>query len=220
MAQTIRSDSALTFLTGSNLGGIISAGTLAVTLRVSRRQAAGRITQIVEQPSGDTTSFTYDDSGRILSENRTGTKPYTSCYTYDSRGNRLTAVRAENGVTSHNGTYTYDDSGRLTQCVDTATGITETYAWNNDNTLASSPGGGYTRLYEYDEEQRLIRIKKDYGGGTVVTAYEYGYAFDGGRRWRKDIAGNLWTWYPCGVACCAGFNAAARLVDRATASLP
>ena len=70
-----------------------------------------------------------------------------------SSGNRLTAVRTENGVTSHNGTYSYDDSGRLTQCVDTATGLTETYTWNNDNTLASSPATGYTRRYEYDEEQ-------------------------------------------------------------------
>ncbi|MDE2127529.1 MAG: hypothetical protein KGJ62_13160 [Armatimonadetes bacterium] len=39
-------------------------------------------------------------------------------------------------------------------------------------------------------------------GGT--TAYEYGYAFDGGRRWKKDIANAVWTWFPCGVACSAG----------------
>ena len=34
--------------------------------------------------------------------------------------------------------------------------------------------------------------------------YQYAYGADGGRRWRKDLANNVWTWYPCGVACCAG----------------
>ena len=48
-----------------------------------------------------------------------------------------------------------------------------------------------------------MRIKRN-AGGTVTTAYEYGYGYDGGRRWRKDYLQNQWTWYPCGVACSAG----------------
>jgi hypothetical protein len=38
----------------------------------------------------------------------------------------------------------------------------------------------------------------------VRLAYEYGYGFDGGRRWRKDTVNGVWTRYPCGVACGAG----------------
>jgi len=38
----------------------------------------------------------------------------------------------------------------------------------------------------------------------VQLAYEYGYGFDGGRRWRKDYVNGVWTRYPCGVACGAG----------------
>ncbi len=40
----------------------------------------------------------------------------------------------------------------------------------------------------------------------MQTAYEYGYGFDGKRRWRKDYTQSptLWTWYPCGVGCEAG----------------
>ncbi len=34
--------------------------------------------------------------------------------------------------------------------------------------------------------------------------YQYGYGYDGGRRWRKDYLQNQWTRYPCGVACSAG----------------
>ena len=59
-------------------------------------------------------------------------------------------------------------------------------------------------MLAYDKGGRLIRIKRDYGSTNVQTVYEYGYAYDAGRRWRKDIAGSLWTWYLCGVACSAG----------------
>ena len=107
-----------------------------------------RISTITEAPSGDVTTLGYDSAGRVLSENRVGARAYTSSYSYDSRGNRATAVRTEAGVASHNGTYTYDNAGRLTQCVDSTTGLTEIYTWNNDGTLASSPGPGYTRRFE------------------------------------------------------------------------
>jgi len=59
----------------------------------------------------------------------------------------------------HRGTYTYDGAGRLNQVVDAATNTTETYVWNADGTLASFSGPGYTRLLEYDEEGRLLRIR-------------------------------------------------------------
>ena len=39
---------------------------------------------------------------------------------------------------------------------------------------------------------------------NVQVAYEYGYGFDGGRRWRKDYVNGVWTRYPCGVACGVG----------------
>jgi YD repeat-containing protein len=114
------------------------------------------------------------------------------------------ARRVENGVETHRGSYTYDGAGRLVQVDDAATNRTETYVWNADGTLASFAGPGYTRLLEYDEEGRLLRIRWDEGGGNVRLAYEYGYGFDGGRRWRKDYLRGVWTRYPCGVACGAG----------------
>lgn len=166
--------------------------------------SAGRLGSVTEN-NGSVTSYGYDFSGRLLTENRTGTTPYVSTYTYTNRGQRATAFRSENGVTSHNGTYTYDDAGRLTNVADTVTssGLGGNYTWNNDSTLASYPGPGYTRKLSYDEEGRLTKISRD-TAGTITPVFEYGYGFDGNRRWRKDLAGNTWDWYPCGVACCAG----------------
>ena len=73
---------------------------------------------------------------------------------------RKMALVIMNGITVHNGAYTYDAAGRLSQVVDAATSLTEVYTWNNDGTLASAPGSGYTKLFEYDEEQHFTRILK------------------------------------------------------------
>jgi len=109
---------------------------------------------------------------------------------YDSAG-RLTSVTLGTSCTC-------DDAGWLTTI--TQPGLsTENYTWYADGTLATLPGNGGTRTLEYDEEGRNTAIKY---GSTVK--FEFGYAYDGARRWTKDIAANKWTWYPCGVACSAG----------------
>ena len=112
---------------------------------------------------------------------------------------------SENGVASHDGTYAYDDAGRLTNVADavTGSGLGGSYVWNADGTLASMPANGYRRVMGYDEEGRLTGISKLQNGATTAL-FQYGYGFDGNRRWRKDLAGGVQDWYPCGVACCAG----------------
>ncbi|MER3473178.1 MAG: hypothetical protein C4335_03925, partial [Armatimonadota bacterium] len=166
--------------------------------------AAGRVVQVTESPTGGVMRYQYDGSGRLLREERTGDRPYLGEYPYDGSGNRTDARRVENGVETHRGTDPYDGAGRLVQVVDAATNQTEVYTWNADGTLSSFPGAGYVCRLAYDEEGRLVRICRDYGGGNVQVAYEYGYGFDGGRRWRKDYVNGVWTWYPCGVGCGAG----------------
>jgi YD repeat-containing protein len=167
--------------------------------------AASRLTQAVESPTTATTSYVYDNANRLTSEDRTGANPYLSDYTYNSRGLRATAFRSENGTTSHSGVYTHDVASRLTQVVESATGtpVNEYYTWYHDDSLKTYPGPGYERLLDYDEESRLTSIKQD-TGTTQTLKFEYAYGFDGGRRWRKDHANDVWNWYPCGVACCAG----------------
>jgi YD repeat-containing protein len=163
--------------------------------------AASRLTQAVESPATATTTYVYDNANRLTSEDRTGASPYLSDYTYNSRGLRATAFRSEDGVTSHDGTYTYDDASRLNSV--SYGGSSEAFSWYADNTVKTYPGTGYDRLLDYDEESHLISIKRD-NGTTQSLVFEYRYGFDGGRRWRKDYAQNVWNWYPCGVACRAG----------------
>ena len=182
---------------------LVSTGATIISY-AAQYDNAGRLTQVTEQPSGAVTTYNYDNAGHLLSESRTGQNPYSGSYTYDTSGLRKTATTVTNGATTHSGTYSYDGAGRLASVVDSATGLTEQYGWNADGTLASYPGPGYTRRMAYNEDGHLTQISRDYGGGNVQPAYQYAYGADGGRRWRKDLANNVWTWYPCGVACCAG----------------
>lgn len=183
-----------------------TATNAVITSSTSTYDGVGRLQTVTESPTAATITFGYDDAGRILTEARTGANPYSSTYTYNNRGLRATVSRLDNGVQVHNGTYTYDNTGRLTTVADSVSGsnLAGTYTWNADSTLASYPGPGYRRKLDYDEEGRIVKISKDYGGSSVTLAYEYGYGIDGSRRWRKDYAANTWDWFPCGVACCAG----------------
>jgi hypothetical protein len=120
-------------------------------------------------------------------------------------------------LTSHNGTYPYDNAGRLTNVSDTVatSGLGGTYSWNADGTLATMPGPGYRRVLSYDEGGRLTQIAK-LQSSVTTPLFQYGYGYDGGRRWRKDLANNVWDWYPCGVACCAGDLVTLRSTDGGT----
>ena len=162
-----------------------------------------RIQSATESPSGDVTSYGYDHANRLTSESRAGISTYSGSYTYDSSGARTSAYVVTNGVVQQNGTYSYDQAGRLTQVVDTANNTTDVYTWNDDGTLASFPGPGYTREMAYNEEGQMLSITRNQNG-TRTLAYEYAYGSDGGRRSKKDHVNNVWTRFPCGVACGAG----------------
>lgn len=73
----------------------------------------------------------------------------------------------------------------------------------HDGTLATMPGPGYTRHLSYDEERQMIGIAKE-ENQIITPVLEFGYGYDGGRRYRHDLVEDVIDWFPCGVACCAG----------------
>ena len=85
--------------------GYVRSGTTLASFGYSYTPA-GRRSTVVE--TGATTSFVYDQIGRLVQEARVGTSPYARTYAYDSAGNRTQTVAQ--GVTS---TYTYDSNDRL-----------------------------------------------------------------------------------------------------------
>jgi len=129
---------------------------------------AGIRTAVVEE-DGSRVDYVYDDLYRLTSETRTGTNSYTTSYTYDNVGNRLTK---DNGVVTNYTynirdqlqsedsagvitSYTYDASGRTATKTD-ASGVT-TYIWKDNDRLDSlvTPSGIIS--YEYDADNNRVQ---------------------------------------------------------------
>jgi hypothetical protein len=82
--------------------------------------------------------------------------------------------------------------------------VVNSFAWNPEGTLArwsSDEQNSYARVFGYDEEGRLTKIERDYGGGDLELAYEYGYNSDGARVWKRDVLARQEYWYICRIGC-------------------
>lgn len=121
------------------------------------------LVESVVKPSSATTTFVYDDAGRIASKtDGVG----TTAYTYDDNGNVLTIT--ENGKTI---TRTYDELNRLTSYTDESENtISYGYDANSNLTSLTYPGGTKTVTYTYD---KLDRLKTVTDWNNLVTTYTW-----------------------------------------------
>lgn len=137
------------------------------------RDQAGRITDVVEAPSGRRVQYEYDVASRLSSETTweaDGAVRYRT-YAYDGVGNRLQADDSVHGVTN----YTSDVDDRLLATSGAQGVVNYTYDSNGAHVSKGSTS------YDYDSEQRLVRIR------TGTTSTEFEYDADGMRvRSRRD----------------------------------
>ncbi|WP_279244292.1 FG-GAP-like repeat-containing protein [Candidatus Litorirhabdus singularis] len=131
-----------------------------------------RLSAAVDRTSGgsltrETTSFTYDSSGRALS--MTDPLGNTTSYTYNGNGQRASKTDALGRVT----TFTYDARRNL-QTVTHPDGKTEVSGYDLKNRLtAKTDRDGRTTFYSYDSNDRLTGITFP-DGSTVVSDYNAG----------------------------------------------
>jgi RHS repeat-associated protein len=124
--------------------------------------------------TGAVTKYTYDKAGRLTKAIVTG-GPYqdTYTYTYDARGNRLTAsggttpqnfsVNAANQISS--GGYTYDGAGNLTEDPN------GTYDYNGAEQMTSVTKGGATYNYTYAGASQNEVLSQTTPDGTYNITY-------------------------------------------------
>lgn len=119
---------------------------------------------------GRTTSYEYDDAGRLV--RTTDPMGNVSANAYNVAGQLASTTDPLGRVT----TYEYDAAGRLVKTTDPL-GNSSRIAYNPDGTIASmtDPLGRVTR-YQYDELKRVVAVTAPDGG---VTRSEY------------DTAGNM-----------------------------
>lgn len=100
---------------------------------------------------GTTTSYTYDENGKLMRvKDQDGD---TITYTYDSNGRR-TSVRYPSGLVIY---LTYDTNGNLLRVEDDERIITSFTYDENNNRTTELDGYGNTTRYEYDENNRVCR---------------------------------------------------------------
>lgn len=134
--------------------------------------AVGQLTGVVEL-DGSRVSYSYDPSGQLTSEIRSGSGAYAITYSYDALGNRLSK--------NENGTLTSYSYGAANQLQSEQTGASSTtYLYDENGNVRSEQSGTLITTYTWDEENRLTRVQ--YGDGSIDT-YVY---FQDGRRWRAQ----------------------------------
>ncbi len=125
--------------------------------------AVGDRTKVISL-DGSSVEYTYDNLRRLVREIHKDSSNVVTLdisYTYDKVGNRLTKT---DNLSSNVINYTYDVNDRLLS----AGAITYTY--DNNGNMISQTESGITILYEYDYENRLIKVTKP---GGDVTNYIY-----------------------------------------------
>lgn len=126
--------------------------------------------------TGQVTTYSYDTQGRVTQVAQSGgTGANTYAYTYDARGNRLTAVvtgatpssqtltyNAANQITTAG--YTYDGTGNLTASP------TTTFTYNAAQQMTQAVENGITSSYTYAGVDQKAVLSQSVSSGTDYTA--------------------------------------------------
>jgi len=137
-----------------------------------KRDAGGKITEVVEGPVAATTTYTYDELYRLVSENG----PAGSfSYAYDLAGN-ITSMSGVGNMTYDagnkiasipGGAVSYDAAGRVTSI--RGTGVTGVdLQWHANGTLLEQATPGGRIRHDYDADDKRSRSQVLNPGGTLT----------------------------------------------------
>jgi RHS repeat-associated protein len=151
-----------------------TAGTTAPNCTANATADRSKVQWIKDNLSGAVSAYTYDKGGRLTKAVVTGgPSPATYTYTYDARGNRLTAggpsgtqtlaVNAANQITTAG--YTFDGAGNLT--ADPA----GAYTYNGAQQMTTATVGGNSYTYKYAGAAQNELLSQTTPQGTYQLTY-------------------------------------------------
>ena len=190
MAQKIDRNGGTITNTYDNLGRLTdtkvttTGGTGNVENTFTYNALGGRSTMV---SGGVTTTYTYDQKGRLITESNTSGSEKD--YTYNYADNRLTFVLKQSGTTIQNLSYSYDLMGRLSQALDNGQ-VTATYTYDsNGNRQSLVYSNGDNTAYTYNLANKLKTLTNT-KGSTVLSQYTYTYYLDGNPANKTDNLNN------------------------------
>jgi RHS repeat-associated protein len=160
--------------------------------------AKDRLTSVKDPKISNTTAYTYDGLGNLLTQVSPDTG--TTTFTHDNAGNVATQTDARSVAT----TYTYDVLNRVTAA--TVTDGTVTYEYDNTTTGGAYAKGRLTKVtdpsgnttYVYDSLGRVTSKVQTVTATPANETFTVGYSYSNGRQ--TGIT------YPSGRAIAYGFN--------------
>ncbi|WP_368292719.1 kelch repeat-containing protein [Dehalobacter sp. TBBPA1] len=142
-------------------------GTLTFLYDITTDLPAGQAAETDTDPKGNTTTYVYDQAGRMISVTAQGN---TTNYTYYDNGSKHTVLYPDGSSE----TYTYCDDNSLHTLVNTKPDQTiidsYTYTYDAAHNLTSKVDAKGTTTYTYDELNRLETITEP---STKVTTYTF-----------------------------------------------
>ena len=115
-----------------------------------------------------TTTYSFDENDRILSETQTGAAPGSTAFTYDDNGNRLTQT---DGTTT---TFEYDSRNRLVS----VNGGEITYAYDALGIRQSETVAGSTTQYLVDENRDFAQVIEESNNLDTIAETRYTHGDD------------------------------------------
>ncbi|MFC8304278.1 RHS repeat-associated core domain-containing protein [Specibacter sp. NPDC057265] len=133
-----------------------AAGTTAPNCTSTAANDRKNIQWVKNNLTGDVTTYTYDGANRLTKAAIAGgtTAAITYNYSYDSRGNRLTATTT--GATTTNQTFTANAANQITNAG---------YTFDGSGNLTADPSGSYG----YNAAQQMTKVTK--AGTTYTRSY-------------------------------------------------
>jgi RHS repeat-associated protein len=129
-----------------------------------------------------TTSYAYDEQGRMLSKTEPDGKQIS--YTYDLVSGKVASVTTPSGTTQ----YRYNGLSQLSKVI-SAEGET-TYSYNAIGNLKTKTlPNGIVESYGYDNLNRLELLEQKNAAGTVLARYAYTYDLVGNKTKVEELGG-------------------------------
>ncbi|WIB65267.1 RHS repeat protein [Curtobacterium sp. MCBD17_040] len=126
----------------------------------------GRLASETDGIAGHTTSYTYDNDDRQLTESFSDNTPTVSNH-YDGNGNLTSSASGSGTITN-----TYDQQNRLTATANTAGGGTVSYGYDKASNETSDTEGGGTATYAYDPAGELTTAVLPNSSGTETELFQ------------------------------------------------